>query len=185
MAARKIKGQINLLPQEEFAGTTFGRTLKWAMSTFRIIVIATEMVVMIAFLSRFWLDARNSDLNDLIKQKTAVLASQSDFEKEFKNTQKKLSIFSSLTAEAGTASKILGNITSYLPSDIYLITYAFNGESAQVKGAAQSEISIAQFMVNLEKSEAFDKVTLTNLDASQEDSLFTFTLRVIPKKGGK
>ena len=84
MAARKKQAQVNLLPQEEFAGTTFGRTLRWAMSSFRIIVIATEMIVMLTFLSRFWLDARNADLNDLIKQKSAVLSASADFEKEFK-----------------------------------------------------------------------------------------------------
>lgn len=183
MAARKSKAQINLLPQEEFAGTTFGRTLRWAMSTFRIIVIVTEMVVMVSFLSRFWLDAKNSDLNDLIKQKSAVLLASTEFEKEFKNTQKKLKIFSSLSSQEGTASSVLGSITSLLPNDIFLLTYAFNRESAQVKGVAQNEISIAQFIVNLEKSESFEKVTLTNLDTS-EDSQFTFTLRITAKKGG-
>ena len=183
MAARKSKTQINLLPQEEFAGTTFGRTLKWAMSTFRVIVIVTEMVVMVAFLSRFWLDARNADLNDLIKQKSAVLAASTEFEKEFKGTQKKLKIFSSLSEDVGAASSTLGTITSFLPSDIFLVTYSFNSQSAQVKGVAQNEVSIAQFIVNLEKSESFEKVTLTNLDTS-DDSQFIFTLRISPKKGG-
>lgn len=181
MAARKSKAQINLLPQEEFAGTTFGRTLKWAMSTFRIIVIVTEMVVMVAFLSRFWLDARNADLNDLIKQKSAVLLASAEFEKEFKGIQKKLKIFSSLSGDVGTASSTLGTITSLLPSDIFLVTYSFNSKSAQIKGVAQNEVSIAQFIVNLEKSESFEKVTLTNLDTS-EDSQFTFTLLITPKK---
>jgi hypothetical protein len=37
---------INLLPQEEFDISIIGRTLKWAMGTFRIIVIVTEIVVM-------------------------------------------------------------------------------------------------------------------------------------------
>ena len=182
MAARKSKAQINLLPQEEFAGTTIGRTLRWAMSTFRIIVIVTEMVVMVAFLSRFWLDARNADLNELIKQKSAVLSASADFEKEFKNTQKKLKIFSSLSRDVGTASTTLGAITSLLPSDIFLLTYSFNSQSAQVKGVAQNEISIAQFIVNLEKSASFEKVTLTNLDTS-DDFRFTFTLLITPKKG--
>ena len=183
MAARKNKAQINLLPQEEFAGTTPGRTLRWAMSSFRIIVIVTEMIVMISFLSRFWLDARNSDLNDLIKQKTAVIAASADFEKEFKNMQKKLKIFSQLSSEEITPSSLLGKLTSLIPPDIFLISYSFNGGFVQVKGAAQNEISIAQFMVNLEKSRSFEKVTLANLDTGSEESQFTFTLRLIPRKG--
>jgi len=82
----------------------------------------------------------------------------------------------------GTASTTLGAITSLLPSDIFLLTYSFNSQSAQVKGVAQNEISIAQFIVNLEKSASFEKVTLTNLDTS-DDFRFTFTLLITPKKG--
>ena len=63
MPAKK-EPEINLLPQEEFEGSVIGRILKWGLSTFRIIVIIVEMVVMAAFLSRFWLDAKNSDLNE-------------------------------------------------------------------------------------------------------------------------
>ena len=181
MAAQKKQAQVNLLPQEEFAGTTFGRTLRWAMGSFRIIVIATEMIVMLAFLSRFWLDARNADLNDLIKQKAAVLSASADFEKEFKDTQKKLTIFDALAVEEGAPSSLLGTITTLMPTDILLLSYAFSGEAIQIRGTSQNEISIAQFMVNLENSESFDKVTLNNLDTG-DDGQFTFTLRLIARK---
>ena len=87
MAAQKGSKLINLLPQEEFANSTIGRVFTWAMSTFRIIVIGMEMVVMVAFLSRFWLDAINVDLNDIIKQRSAVIAAQSYFEKAFRDLQ--------------------------------------------------------------------------------------------------
>ena len=68
MAARKKSSRINLLPQEEFAASTLGRILAWILSTFRILVIMTELIVILAFLSRFWLDARTTDLNEEIKQ---------------------------------------------------------------------------------------------------------------------
>jgi Tfp pilus assembly protein PilN len=184
MAARKVKNQINLLPQEELAGTTLGRILRWGLSTFRIIVIITEMVVMLAFLSRFWLDARNVDLNDLIKQKIAVLATTSDFENEFRSTQDRLKIFSSLTREGAVVSAYLTSITSVLPADVSLVTYAYNAGSIQVKGAALTEMGIAQFIVNLENAGQFEKVEITNLDSSlEEGSLLNFTLRLIPGKG--
>ena len=185
MAARKNKNQVNLLPQEEFEGSTFGRVLVWALSTFRIIVIITEMVVMVAFLSRFWLDARNVDLNDLIKQKQAVISSTSDFEKGFRATQKRLKAFAALSAEDRPISSFLATIVSYLPSDTSLASYSYSGGTIQIKGNAISEASIAQFIVNLEASGGFDAVDMINLDSStQEASLLTFTLRIVPKGGG-
>lgn len=184
MAAHKNQNQINLLPQEEFTGSTLGRVLLWALSTFRIIVIITEMVVMLAFLSRFWLDARNVDLNDLIKQKQAVIAATADFEKDYRNTQKRLRVFSGLAKEEGQASSYLKTITNYLPSDVSLISYTFGAGVIQTKGSAISETSVAQFMVNLEAGGAFEKVELANLDSSQqESSLLTFSLKIVPKKG--
>ncbi len=184
MAARKSKNQINLLPQEEFARSTFGRVLVWALSTFRIIVIITEMVVMVAFLSRFWLDARNVDLNDLIEQKQAVLASTSDFEKEFRNTQRRIRIFSALSLEDKPISSYLSTIVSYLPSDTSLSSYSYSGGTIQVKGNSVSEAGIAQFIVNLEDSDIFETVEMINLDSSRtETSVLSFTLRLVPKGG--
>jgi Tfp pilus assembly protein PilN len=185
MAARKNKNQINLLAQDEFEGSTMGRILLWALSTFRIIVIATEMVVMIAFLSRFWLDARNVDLNDLIKQKQAVLAETSDFEKEFRGIQKKLKIFSALSTDERPITGYLTTISSYLPADTSLASYSYSGGTIQVKGKAISEAGIAQFIINLTDSGSFNTVEMINLDSSvQEASLLTFTLRIIPKGKG-
>ncbi len=185
MAAQKNKQLINLLPQEEFAGSTVGRILVWAMSTFRYIVIGTEMVVMIAFLSRFWLDARNVDLNDLIKQKVGVLTAYSDFEKDFRDTQRRLKIFSVLSSNEKTPSFFLNTIVSYLPNDIRLVNFTGNASAYQLRATSYSEGSIAQFIVNLEKSNNFEKVAISNLDSSQQDSgLITFNLKLIPK-GGK
>src|SRR3989344_9480970 len=97
---------INLLPQEEFDVSVVGRILKWAMGTFRIIVIVTEMVVMGAFLSRFWLDAQNSDLGDEMGVKSAQVEAQSDFEKKFRRLQTKLGIFKSLSGAVQPSTEI-------------------------------------------------------------------------------
>src|SRR3989304_6667942 len=108
MAARKKSThQINLLPQEQFAASTSGRILAWALSTFRIIVIITELVVILAFLSRFFLDAQNADLSEQIEQKSGIVAASSDFEKTFRQTQKKLEIFSVLTDQEKLATGVL------------------------------------------------------------------------------
>src|SRR5512144_1767398 len=88
---------INLLPQEEFENSVLGRILRWATGSFRVIVIITEMVVMGAFLSRFWLDAQNSDLNDSIQIKSAQISAQKDFENQFRQIQKKLDIYKGIS----------------------------------------------------------------------------------------
>jgi Tfp pilus assembly protein PilN len=171
MAAQKKQGQINLLPEAGFETTTTGRVMSWILSTFRIIVIVTEIIVMIAFLSRFWLDAQNTDLNDDIKHKTAVLTASKDFEKEFENTQNKLRIFSELTKNQGIYADILNTVVSYLPPDLYLTTITFKEGALQIEGSTPNEVSIQQLIVNLSSSGKFSEVGLIELATDPKDRI--------------
>jgi hypothetical protein len=139
---------INLLPQEEFDISMLGRTLKWAMGTFRIIVIVTEIIVMGAFLSRFWLDAQNSDLSNSIKIKSAQITAQAAVEKEFRNVQSKLDIVKEISAATPLSQKI-DAITSKLPTGVNLTSVSVLESSVQIKGSSTTEFGIAQFVANL------------------------------------
>lgn len=169
---------INLLPQEEFDASLVGRVLKWAMGTFRIIVIVTEMIVMAAFLSRFWLDAQNSDLSDAIAIKSAQISAQADFEKQFRDIQRKLNIFSALDSFSKPTDK-LNLVASKIPPDISLSKISIGDSSIEIRGLANSEIGIAQFISNLENEKSFKKVALGSLGTSENNpSQTVFALNV-------
>lgn len=175
MAARGKKIQINLLPQEEFAASTFGRILRWAVGAFRIIVISVEMVVMIAFLSRFWLDARATDLDDEIDQKKAIITAQSDFEGEFKGLQTKLAIFSSLTGQLQNRP-LLSAIAAAMPADVSISAISVADGKAQINASALVEESIAQYIVNLKTTSQLKKVTLAQVSSKSDSPFITFVL---------
>lgn len=186
MPAKKKQKKINLLPQEEFASSIKGRILKWFLSTFRAVVVLTEVVIMTAFFSRFWLDVKSADLSDKIDRQQAILNSLAPFEKEFKNYQKKLSIISSLSAKESGSKEVLSQITSILPQNIYLTNYSFTENEITIKGASSSERSIAQLIVNLENLDSFGEVALSSLSNSEEQpDLIFFGITITPKKGGK
>lgn len=169
---------INLLPQEEFDASLLGRTLKWAMGSFRIIVIVTEMVVMGAFLSRFWLDSQNSDLSASIKEVSAQISVQSGFETEFRGVQKKLSIFKQI-ASAPTESSRLDLVSSKIPPDVILNSVSVQETLMQVKGTAGSELGVAQFVSNLKSDPSVKKVELDSIGSSEQNQSFlTFLISV-------
>lgn len=169
---------INLLPQEEFSASSLGRVLKWAMGTFRIIVIVTEMVVMGAFLSRFWLDAQNSVLNDQIKVKSAQIKAQGTLEKNFRSVQQKLSIFKSLD-QLEKPSARLDEITSGVPNDVTITGINFALNETQVKGVANSELSLNQFVANLKAKKTIKKVNLGQLSTPETNPTQTvFTIKI-------
>lgn len=179
--AKKKKEVINLLPQEEFAASTVGRILTWLLSTFRMIVIATEMVVMAAFLSRFWLDARNTDLNDEIKQKQAIISSYKDIERNFRATQSKLSIMSGLISNQ-TGGTIFNLISQNLPPDAILTSVSITGSDIKIAGLGASERSISQFLVNLQSQKEISNVNLNQLSSDKTGNGLIFS--VDAKVGG-
>lgn len=169
---------INLLPQEEFDASILGRILRWAMGGFRIIVIITEMIVMAAFLSRFWLDAQNSDLGDSIKIASAQISAQSNFEKEFRGVQQKLNIFKQV-ASLTQPSDSINLVTSTVPPNIVLSSIGIQNTEIQIKGNAGSGTDISQFISNLKAQSTFKNVELDSVGSSdQGQSLLTFLIKI-------
>lgn len=178
MPAKKNKETINLLPQEEFAKSTLGRVLTWLLSTFRIIVIVTEVLVMAAFLSRFWLDARANDLNDQIRQKTALIKATQEFEKTFRLVQKKLDSFSKIVSSQNSISANLKLTAGYLPPDVILTSIQADKNTIQLKGISLSEGSIAQFITNLKSDKSFTNVVISGINSGQkENTMITFNVK--------
>lgn len=170
MAKKKNKSTINLIPREGFTATTSGRILVWALSTFRVVVIVTEIIVMIAFLSRFWLDAQNTDLNDSIRQKRAVLEATQHFQEEFEGAQKLLTVYDKFTKNHGQAPDSYVNVTRSLPEgdNFFLTKISYNQSGVVLTGLSLNEKSIQQFAANLFEKELFNNVTLSSIESNEE-----------------
>jgi Tfp pilus assembly protein PilN len=162
-----LKNQINLLPEEELQKTTSGKIILWVLTTFRTIVIVTELVVMSAFLSRFWLDAQNADLTEKIELQKNIILDFAKLESDFRNTQKKLDYFKDLSDEGKTADGSLKASVTSLPEDVFLSSLSFGKSSIEISGASPSEKSIQQFIVNLNSKDFFDNVGLVEMRTDQ------------------
>lgn len=173
----KVKNKlINLLPRDDFETSVLGRILKWALSSFRVMVIITEIVVMSAFLSRFWLDARNSDLNEELEMGEAQVNAYEEVELEFRSIQKKLGIAKILYNEP-KSTQVLSDIAKTLPPDIFLSSVTLNQTSLLIKAASFSESSIAQFVTNLEANKNFSDIELSQISTDQDNpNIIIFTI---------
>ena len=186
MSSVQKQSEINLLPQEEFASSTLGRTLTWLLSTFRVIVIFTEIIVMGVFLSRFWLDAKANDLNELLKKNQAVLGTTAKFENEFRNIQNKLDTFAKTSISKTYPSDYINQISENLPADVYLTSLQISDSSIQIKGNSVNEVAISQFIENLKKNKDFSNIALLGTNTSQKNiSVIEFSLKINFSSKGK
>lgn len=174
------KTNINLLPQEEFATTPLGRFLGWLTTTFRVLIIITQIVVVGVFFSRFWLDAKISDLNELLRAKEAEVLSYQEFEKDFKQKQEQIQIFKDITTREIPKSEIIMTLTSYLPLGANFKNITIQENQISLSGRATNEDQISTFITNLESDKNFKNVTITSI-GSQEDAeelLFNIKLEI-------
>ena len=178
-ARKKQKARlINLLPQREFEASLYGRTLKWSLSTFRFIVIAVEVVVIIGFLSRLVLDVQNTDLQEEIDQKKTVIGSFVQVEKEFRRTQQKIDIFKAYRGSKFSSALILDNVVSRMPPEVKLISITVSGEDVFVSAEGFNEQTIAQFVANISDEDTFSEVSLLTAESNSEEPNVHFQLKM-------
>lgn len=156
------KKEINLLPIEEFEKTRLGRLLRWALTVGRWIVITTELIVILCFLSRFKLDRDLTDLGEKIKQQQAIITSFESLENDFRNLQKRLTTITQLNKEQILITSLLNGISQTVPLDVSLKELAITEKEVQIAGLALSEAGLNSFVQKLSESQ-FKNINLENI----------------------
>lgn len=182
MAAPK---KINLLTQEGFEHTKLGRALNWALSAGRVVVIVTELIVIVAFLSRFWLDRRLTDLNTQNLALQTQVEASAEFEKQFRSAQERLSTYQKIDSQENINSELVSKISSALPADVSLTSILFSDNQIDIRGIALSEGGLAGFVKALDDSPDFENPVIRDisLDTSFGQTI-NFTVKTERSGGG-
>lgn len=173
------KKEINLLPREEFERKPLGRFLTWALTAGRYIVIFVELIVLLAFLSRFKLDRDLSDLTDKIQAKQAQIDAYSEFESQFRSLQKRLVTIQKIQESQTQGDEIVLAIAQALPVDVSLEDLEFSEKGINLSGVALSDSGLRTFVANLSVSEKFTKISINNIiKKAGEGIVFSITFEV-------
>lgn len=157
--------KINLLPVDPLEQGFWGRFLKWGLSVGRYIVIATELVVILAFLSRFKLDRDLSDLNEAIAEKQAVLAAYSTLETDYREVAGRLKLIGQLRITGLMSQGELSNLEQLTPADVSFGTIRMTEIELELAGRARSETSLAAFLRALTTKGGFKNVTVGQISS--------------------
>lgn len=178
MAALKKK-KINLVVRDGFEHTSLGRALTWGLSVGRVIVILTELVVIGAFLSRFWLDRQLTDLHEVNAQKRKQIEAASKFESEFRTTQQQIDIYKKVTSSTTRSSTSIKDIAKYLPEGVLIERISISTKDGlDIAGNALSEADLAGFLNSLRSSKKYETVQLTSITLATEGAQgFNFTIK--------
>lgn len=167
---------INLLGQEDLKHTPHGRIISWALTYGRYIMIGTEIVVLLAFISRFSLDRKLTDLKEEITQKQAILEANVDLERDIRLLQDALVKIKQTTANQSVPLDTLALLQAILPTDVYVETLDIATDRMAVSAVAGTTYGFSQLLTNLSATKQFAKIDIGDIKKSEFTGIeFKFT----------
>lgn len=166
MAARKK--EINLLPKKPWETGILGQLIPWTLSVGRYVVVFVELIVISAFLYRFGLDRKLTDLNEKIKQKQAIVSSYGDLEAKFKRVQEQLKKIKAAEEAPVKIDEALDSISQITPADAAYDSIIINQKEISLQGKVLSEAGLATLLTQAQASKEFSDVSLENVSSSTE-----------------
>lgn len=174
------KKDLNLLPGREWEKTRAGQFVVWALSAGRYIVIATEIIVILAFLFRFKLDRDLTNLNEEIRQKQALIAAAADFEKDFRSFQRRLEIVQRIEAISPHTASLLDDLAALAPNEVYISTFNLAEGEISFEAVALSEEAMGSFLASLQAYPRLESIELTRVATGGEGRIgITFSVSAI------
>ncbi len=155
-----IPNNINLLGQEDLGHTPVGRIVSWAVTYGRYIMIGTEIAVLLAFISRFSLDRKLTDLKEEIAQKQAILEANRELEQDIRDLQSQLAKIKTLVQAQPRTTDLLTFVHSSLPPDVYLESLEIGKDKMTVAAIAGTTEGFSQFMANVAGDKRIVKIDM-------------------------
>jgi hypothetical protein len=150
----------------------------------RYVIVFTELIVICAFLSRFWLDRTNSDLSEIVRQQQAILASTGSFETEYSQLQLRLNIIKSFYQNQPEYQSKLQTLTESTPLDITYTNLALSQDSANqttanISFSAYQESSIVNFITNLIVNPQISSVNISTIEKKTKENIYHVSLSLV------
>lgn len=154
--------EISLLPKEE---SRLDQVSNWILETGRWIVVFTLLFVLLAFLSRFWLDQKIADLYAETAQKIAIVEASADFENEFRSLQNQIKNIKTLDTQKPDQAKKIKKIIALLPEDIYLSSIKISDSDISFDIISLNETALNTFFRNLILCPYLDEINIDSISS--------------------
>lgn len=182
MPARR---EMSFLPDEENIDSLSARVVRWATTAGRFVIVFTELIVVSAFLSRFWLDRTNSDLSEAVRQQKAILESTSEFEVDYANLQRKLKLARNLYESQPDYSTRLLALASSVPPGVAFDQLSVEQDpknqqvTARISLFTHQESAIVDLITNLLVNPQISSVDIQTIEKKPKSSQYDVSLSLV------
>jgi hypothetical protein len=184
MSAKK---EISLLPDEENPDSPSARLLQWITTVGRFVIVFTELIVICAFISRFWLDRKNSDYSDILRQQKAILESTQAFEKDYSLLQQRLKVIKDFYSKTPKYNSKIISLAESTPKDIIFNRLVVENDTdrksivANIELTSYKEEAIVDFITNLTVNENIQTVDVKSIEKKPKENQYAVKLFLVFK----
>ncbi len=176
---------INILNPQGNPEKIYVKVMRWLLSTGRYIIIAVEIVVLGAFLSRFKLDNDLANNNEAIKQQVPFIESLKPDEQLIKQTQLQLATIKNIHQKSYDYPDILKRVAAQSPQGLTITTLNIDKSEGKamlrISGQARSNNDLSTFLFGLKEENSFEGITLVSAGLDQNN--ITFSINGTVKAG--
>lgn len=174
---------INLLKKQD--KKIFDKFIKWALTVGRIVVIATELIALSAFLYRFSLDRKLIDLHEEIEDNQNLVKLLKKDEDKYRNLQNRIAIAQRFAAGGKKINQIHGDIAQIIPSDLRVGVFTLGQDTVSIQGQAHSVGSLATFIRALKENPEVSSISINRLENKTSSGVLEISISVFFKNPNK
>lgn len=167
---------INLLPHQEIS--LGEKTLQWALTTGRVIVVVTEFIVISAFLYRFVLDRTLTNLNDSIEDNSIIIEESREIEKNIRLLQTQLTEADKILSRQHPFHTLVETLAVNRPSGVVFDRITYQEGIITVAATSIRAASPAEFFQTLNQSQFFNAVTIKEVGLSTGKTRFKISAKI-------
>lgn len=182
--------KLNLLKPQSSPEKLPVRLVAWLLSSGRYIFAVVNALVLIAFITRFKLDADLASKNEAIAEQVPYIESLRPYEFLIRGTQLKLLTIDTVKKNALDWPLLLKKIADQVPKSITItgINIDNNVSSANIhiSGQTQFNSDITSFVVGLKRDNTFSNINLSSISLEQSTIKFAIdTQAKLAASGGR
>lgn len=166
------KKEISLLPNESNINSFSAKVIRYLTTVGRFIIVFTELIVISAFLSRFWLDRQNSDLSETLRQQKSILQSTTEFEKEYLSLQNRLKYIDTQYKNQPKYVENIRGLVSSIPSTVFVENLTVYHDTAQASLYSFQEDSLVDLIVSLSLNPSVSTLDIRKIEKKAKDSKY-------------
>lgn len=164
-----------MLPGDEYEGRPGGKFLRWALTWGKRIVILTEAIVIVAFLSRFWLDTIVADQAEQIGAKKNVIEASASFERTFRETVMRIKRVEAIDKQTSPLT-ILNKARGLIAQGVTVSQMTLTATDITLSGQGD-ERSLALFVSAFRNSADFSDLTVEKIGKTSPSIVIDFSMK--------